>query len=121
LCDRGQTTFKLFAAVGLNAANRTGNLEKPMRHLLLVSLVLAAGPSHAKVLAVALSSDGARVVLHDEAGPCVGEARLAEHISPSGDKVQGCWLATPGMVNVSFLDGERGSIPVAHLQRPTQI
>ena len=92
-----------------------------MRYVLLALLSLVITPLQAKVLAVATSPDGARVVLHDEAGPCVGEAKLAEHIAPNGDKVQGCWLAAPGIVNVSFLDGERGSIPVAHLQRPTQI
>ena len=92
-----------------------------MRCFALIVVALAALPVQAKVLAVAVSPDGARVVLHDEAGPCVGEAKLAEHIAPNGDKVQGCWLGAPGIVNVSFLDGERGSIPVAHLRMPTQI
>lgn len=92
-----------------------------MRYLLLVTLALASLPLQAKVLAVATSADGARIVLHDEAGPCVGDAKLALHIAANGDTVAGCWLTAPGVVTVAFLDGERGTIPVSHLQRPTAI
>lgn len=79
--------------------------------------LLAALPAQAQVFAVATSGDGARVVLHDKSGPCVGSARLAEHIAPNGDRVPGCWLLANDIVKVSFLDGERGNIPVAHLKK----
>jgi hypothetical protein len=91
-------------------------LENAMRYIVAVSLALAAVPTDAKVLAIAQSGDGARIVLYDVAGPCVRSAKLAEHISANGDKVQGCWLTASGNVMVSFLDGERGTIPVAHLR-----
>jgi len=81
-----------------------------------VSLALAAVSADAKVLAFAQSGDGARIVLYDDAGPCVRSAKLAEHISLNGDRVQGCWLTSSGNVLVSFLDGERGTIPLAHLR-----
>lgn len=87
-----------------------------MRHIVAISLALAAASVDAKVLAFVQSGDGARIVLYDEAGPCVRSAKLAEHISLNGDKVQGCWLTASGNVMVSFLDGERGTIPLAHLR-----
>lgn len=70
-----------------------------------------------KVFAMAQSSDGARVLLYSDAGPCVGAARLAEHVAPGGEKTPGCWVLFENVVMVSFLDGERGNIPVAHLRR----
>lgn len=85
--------------------------------LLLTSLIAAALPLRAEVLAFAKSGDGARVLLYDKAGPCVGSARLAEHISADGEKTPGCWVLLQSTVMVSFLDGERGDIPVAHLRR----
>jgi hypothetical protein len=84
---------------------------------LLTTLFIAAAPLRAEVLAFAKSGDGARVLLHDKVGPCVGGARLAEHISAEGEKTPGCWVLLEATVMVSFLDGERGNIPVAHLKR----
>jgi hypothetical protein len=81
------------------------------------SLLGAAWPIRAEIFAVAKSADGARVLLYAEAGPCVGQARLAEHISPEGEKTPGCWVLTQSHVLVSFLDGDRGNIPVAQLKR----
>jgi hypothetical protein len=87
---------------------------------LTAGLMTATPFAHAeKMFAFAQSSDGARVVLYDQSGPCVGAARLAEHISPDGEKTPGCWLLLQGTVLVSFLDGERGDIPVTHLRRLT--
>ena len=83
----------------------------------IAGLFFAALPAHAQIFAVAQSRDGARVLLHTGAGPCVGAARLAEHVSAEGEKTPGCWLMMQGTILVSFLDGERGDIPVAHLKR----
>jgi hypothetical protein len=93
-----------------------------MRTVFTIALaagVMAATPPALaeKMFAFAQSSDGARVLLYDQSGPCVGAARLAEHISPDGTKTPGCWLLLQGTVLVSFLDGERGDIPVSHLRR----
>lgn len=88
--------------------------------LLAASLLCAAWPLQAqnqKVVAYAQSGDGARVLLYTQTGPCVGQARFAEHIAPDGEKTPGCWVINEGVVLVSFLDGERGNIPVAQLKR----
>ena len=88
--------------------------------VLAASLLCAAWPLQAQnqqVVAFAQSGDGARVLLYTKAGPCVGQARYAEHVAPDGEKTPGCWVMTEGVVLVSFLDGERGNIPVAQLRR----
>lgn len=88
--------------------------------LLAASLLCAAWPLQAQnqqVVAYAQSGDGARVLLYTKSGPCVGQARFAEHVSPDGEKTPGCWVMTENIVLVSFLDGERGNIPVAHLKK----
>lgn len=85
--------------------------------VLAASLAGAALPARAEVFAVAQSEDGARVLLYAKAGPCVGQARLAEHVAPDGEKTPGCWVLTASHVLVSFLDGDRGNIPVGHLKR----
>jgi hypothetical protein len=99
-----------------DGAGPTRVLENAMRYIVAVLLALAAVSTNAKVLAIAQSGDGARIVLYDVAGPCVRTAKMAEHISANGDRVPGCWLTSSGHVMVSFLDGERGMIPVAHLR-----
>jgi hypothetical protein len=86
-----------------------------------IALLTTAAMADARIIAVATSGDGARVVLHDHAGPCLGAAKLAEHIAPDGERIPGCWLITEGTIMVSFLDGERGNIPVAHLKKPSDI
>lgn len=88
--------------------------------LLAAGLLCAAWPLQAQnqqVVAFAQANDGARVLLYTATGPCVGQARLAEHIAPGGEKTPGCWVMSEGLVLVSFLDGERGNIPVAQLKR----
>jgi hypothetical protein len=85
--------------------------------VLATSLVGAALPLRAEVFAIAQSGDGAKVLLYAKSGPCVGTARLAEHVAPDGEKTPGCWVLTSSHVLVSFLDGDRGNIPVGHLKR----
>ena len=87
--------------------------------MVAASLLATAWPIQAEVevFAIAQSSDGAKVLLYAKAGPCLGAARLAEHISAEGEKTPGCWVLTPSHVLVSFLDGDRGNIPVAQLKR----
>lgn len=90
--------------------------SRPSLRLVLCALAAAVLPAQARVVAVATSGDGARVELHDQSGPCVGAARLAEHVAADGQKVPGCWLADSEAVQISFLDGERGRIPLSHLR-----
>jgi hypothetical protein len=103
-----RTTLSALVAAGLLLATPWVHADKP-----------AAGVARVtdKVYAIAQSSDGARVLLYADAGPCVGAARLAEHVSPEGEKTPGCWVVYQDTVMVSFLDGERGNIPVAQLKR----
>ena len=89
--------------------------------VLAATLLGAALPAQADFFAVAQSSDGARVVLYSKPGPCVAGAKLAEHISREGEKIPGCWVLYQDTVLVSFLDGERGNIPVAHLKRAVDL
>lgn len=73
-----------------------------------------------QALAVATSSDGASITLHAESGICRGEARAAVWRPGPGSSaaaVPGCWLLVGDRVLVSFLDGERGDIPVRALAR----
>jgi hypothetical protein len=88
-----------------------------MHYILAACLALAALSVDAKAIAFAQSADGARIVLHDDAGPCVGNAKLAEYIPLDGKQVQGCWLALSGSVTVAFLDGERGTVAFADLKK----
>ena len=88
-----------------------------MRYILAASLALAAASPQAREIAFAQSADGARIVLHDQAGPCAGSAKLAEYIPLKGNVVIGCWLALPSNVTVSFLDGERGTVPLGDLKK----
>lgn len=85
---------------------------------LLASIV--AFSATAETIAVATAPDGSSIVLTDERGPCVGDARLALWISADARvKVPGCYVAFPQVVMVSFLDGDRGDIPIQALKKPT--
>ncbi len=94
---------------------------------LLVALALGAcaGPvklERGKAAVVARSGDGAQVLLYNEQGPCVGEARFAEYVAPDGSAVPGCWVvAGGGLVLISYLDGERGNIPYTHLKQVSEL
>ena len=91
-------------------------------HLVFAVATLAASAAaQARVIAVADSPDGARIELHDDAGICVGLAKLAEHIAKDGEKVLGCWIAVQTTITVSFLDGERANIPMILLRRTTAL
>lgn len=90
-----------------------------MRALVLLALVASV---NAETLAEATLPDGASVSFTDEAGPCVGDARLAWYISANArNKVPGCYVMAPGFVAVSWLDGDRGNIPMAALKKPTSL
>lgn len=71
-----------------------------------------------EAFATAKSSDGATVTLYVGRGVCVGEARAAVWASPDGQHtVPGCWVLTKSHALISFLDGDRGNIPVSQLVR----
>lgn len=85
---------------------------------IVLLLTLLPGPVHARVFAEAPLAGGATIVLHDEPGPCVGGAMLAQFISAAGEITPGCWVKRPGHVAIVFLDGDVGAVPEAALQKP---
>lgn len=90
-----------------------------MKRIAMCLTLTLAGAAQAAVIAVAV--DGAlRLELHDEAGPCVGEARLAV-FSDAQLRVPGCWVARDGAVHVAFLDGDHASVPVRLFRKPERL
>lgn len=77
----------------------------------LVATPASAQPS--PTLGTATSADGAVISLYAKPGPCMGNARMAEHKTRAGAVTPGCWLMTPKSVVIAFLDGEYGEIPAA--------
>lgn len=92
-----------------------------MRTILCV-LALVAAPAAAGPVAVATTPDGSTLTLHDEAGPCIGPARLAVWRSADAKtSVPGCWIAAGERVRVAYLDGDVGNVAVGAFKRPTQL
>lgn len=86
---------------------------------LVLLLALLAGPVRAAIVAQAEGEGGAVVLLHDDAGPCVGAALRAEFLKPGDPPIPGCWRSTAGGagVLVVFFDGD--VVPIhASLLRP---
>lgn len=90
----------------------------------LVGLVAAGtmatcmAPPKARAEPFATASAGQVIVtLRTDQGPCVGRARLATFatVGSSDPPVPGCWVLDGDQISVSWLDGERGNIPVADL------
>lgn len=75
-----------------------------------------APPAHAEPFAT-VTAGQVIVTLRTDAGPCVGRARLATFVVVGSDDppVPGCWVLDGDQVSVSWLDGERGNIPVGRL------
>ena len=91
---------------------------------LWLAMLLWPSPARAQDLgapfATVTAGDGASITLHLGSGPCVGDALAAIWRPPAGDQrapVLGCWVLASGgeTVLVSFLDGDRGDIPVGRL------
>lgn len=62
-----------------------------------------------------------RITLHDEAGPCVGPARLAV-FEDGMQRVPGCWVAAPpDAIAIAFLDGDAARVPTALFRKPEEI
>jgi hypothetical protein len=90
-----------------------------MRALVLLALIAPVG---AETLAVATGGDGSSIIFTDERGPCIGDARLAWYVSPDArSKVPGCYVLSPQGVAVSWLDGDRGDVPMQALKKPTSL
>ena len=81
-----------------------------------VALIAATG-AHAEVMGYVQTPQG-RIEVHDERGPCAGDAKRADFVSASGDRISGCWVVRGSVVAVVFLDGDVAQVPVVFLQKP---
>jgi hypothetical protein len=101
--------------------NHTRDIRKGVIRLVaaaMATLLLAIG-AHAAVIAVAQQGKQ-RLELHDQAGHCLGEARLAI-FSDGAQRIPGCWLARAEHVTVAFLDGDHVAVPFALFRRPQEL
>lgn len=92
-----------------------------MRSLFLAaSLLLSAHASAAVVLEVDMA-DGGRLLLHDTAGACVGDAQRMEWVSHDMKRrVPGCWRidAPSQAVHFILLDAQGlGMVPVSAVRK----
>lgn len=83
---------------------------------LLALVLLAAVQAHAAVVAEATNGE-ARLELHDEAGPCLGAARLAV-FSRGPERLPGCWIFVDNRVQIAFLDGDIVRLPAGVFAKP---
>lgn len=83
---------------------------------LAACLLALAGASQAAVIAEVAQGD-LRLELHDEAGPCLGHARLAVFYQGLV-RVPGCWTLRGAQVLIVFLDGDMAEVDVQLFRRP---
>lgn len=84
---------------------------------LILSTVAAATGAQAAVVGYVQTPQG-RIEVHDERGPCAGDAKRADFVAANGDRISGCWVIRGGVVAVVFLDGDVAQVPVVYLQKP---
>lgn len=65
------------------------------------------------------SADGNLLTLYTGKGYCVGEALHALHMTSAGKITPGCWVGDDEgeYVLVSYLDGQRGNVPLQLFKR----
>lgn len=81
--------------------------------------LLAAASAQAEVVAVAQQGNN-RLELHDQAGHCLGRAKLAV-FTDGVQRIPGCWLFHPEGVTVAFLDGDHLAVPLSSFRKPDDI
>ena len=81
-----------------------------------LALLMAASAAQADVVAEFVEGDF-RVELHEDAGPCVGEARWAV-LMHGRERVPGCWILTPDGVQIAWLSGKADVLPARLFRKP---
>ena len=81
-----------------------------------LALLIAASAAQADVVAEFVEGDF-RVELHEDAGPCVGEARWAV-LRHGRERVPGCWILTPEGVQIAWLSGRADVLPFRLFRKP---
>jgi hypothetical protein len=89
-----------------------------MKYLIGAALAALSVSAAAELIAEAELPGGAVVLLFDEAGPCVGDAKRAEYRSAAGEATPGCWVMRQDRVAIVFLDGDIGAVPISALKPP---
>lgn len=79
-------------------------------------LLALASATNAAVIAHVIEGD-LRLELHDEAGPCLGEARLAVFYQ-GPQRIPGCWKLRPPVVSIVFMDGDLAQVSIDLFKRP---
>ena len=88
----------------------------------LLMLALFAAPALPAPMLTATNAEGESITLHDEDGPCVGEAKFAVWQSPDKRKaVPGCYVIDGPVVRVVFLDGDMMRVPLGALKKPVSL
>jgi hypothetical protein len=84
---------------------------------LALATLLATG-AQAAVLGYVQTPEG-RIEVHDERGPCAGDAKKAVYVPVEGERITGCWVVRGTVVAVVFLDGDIAQVPVVFMQKPS--
>lgn len=96
-------------------------LTRSVARLAAAAVALAALAVAAQAAVIAVAQDGARRLdLHDQAGHCLGQARLAV-FTDGVQRVPGCWLVKPDAVTIAFLDGDFITVPLAAFRKPQDL
>lgn len=85
------------------------------------ALAVICASAAAEVQAVADLPEGARLELHDTAGPCKAPALFVEFIAANGERTGGCYMLKGSTVAMVFFDTDVGQVPVAALKPPKKV
>ena len=88
-----------------------------MKRAACIFLALIALSAQSKVIGTT-DDGGNRIDLHDERGPCEGDALRAEYVKSNGEVTAGCWISKGPMVYVVFLDADVARIPMQSVRKP---
>lgn len=75
----------------------------------------------AAIMGVVEMVGGAQLLLHDTAGPCVGDAKQAEYVAADRKVIPGCWVVRGPVVTLVFFDGDIGQIPISQVKPPKSV
>ena len=96
-------------------------LIRRIARLAAAAAAMAALAVTAQAAVIAVAQEGAkRLDLHDQAGHCLGQARLAV-FTDGVQRVPGCWLVKPDAVAIAFLDGDFITVPLSAFRKPQDL
>lgn len=73
-------------------------------------------------LLVLQQSDGSRIELYGDRGPCSPPALSGAYIAAAGERIGACWRQTGGAAVVMvFFDTDVATIPLSAFRRPVRL